>query len=147
MSQHKYNDAYNKGFKDGKKKAFDGWVEQCYDELPPKEQIELLMKQGAKLPTVEPQRIECGTDGNLYKMSISNGKEFSQTVEPQEWISVKDSRKPKVGERVLVTDCDEEVWMMKYNDCDTYFNDFGDVYTEDIVAWKPLPTPYKEEEE
>lgn len=50
MSQHKYNDAYNKGFEDGKKKAFDDWVYQCYDELSPKEQIELLLSEGAELP-------------------------------------------------------------------------------------------------
>lgn len=49
MSQHKYNDAYNKGFEDGKKKAFDDWVYQCYDELSPKEQIELLLSEGAEL--------------------------------------------------------------------------------------------------
>lgn len=53
MSQHKYNDAYNKGFEDGKKKAFDDWVYQCYDELTPKEQIELLLKWGADLPQVQ----------------------------------------------------------------------------------------------
>lgn len=50
MSQHKYNDAYNKGFEAGKKKAFDDWVYQCYDELSPKEQIELLLSKGAELP-------------------------------------------------------------------------------------------------
>lgn len=50
MSEHKYKEAYEKGYEDGKKHAFDGWVEQCYDELPKKEQIELLMKRGADLP-------------------------------------------------------------------------------------------------
>lgn len=71
------------------------------------------------------------------------------TVEPHtaEWISVKDSRKPKIRERVWVTDCDGEVWIMYYNDCDCYFNEFGDVFADDIIAWQPItvPSPYKGE--
>ena len=42
MSESKYREAYNKGFKDGESHAFDGYVQQCYDELPYEEQIELL---------------------------------------------------------------------------------------------------------
>ena len=72
---------------------------------------------------------------------------LKNSVEQTEWISVKDSRKPKIRERVWVTDCDGEVWIMYYNDCDCYFNEFGDVFTEDIVAWQPItePSPYKGE--
>lgn len=43
MSESKYREAYNKGFKDGENHAFDGYVQQCYDELPYEEQIELLV--------------------------------------------------------------------------------------------------------
>ena len=43
MSESKYREAYNKGFKDGENHAFDGYVQQCYDELPYGEQIELLV--------------------------------------------------------------------------------------------------------
>lgn len=73
---------------------------------------------------------------------------LKKSVESQEWISVKDSRKPKIKERVWVTDCDGEVWIMYYNDCDCYFNAFGDVFTDDdIIAWQPItePSPYKGE--
>ena len=75
MGEHKYKEAYDKGYEEGKKHAFDGWVEQCYDELPRKEQIELLMKQGAKLPTAEPQTAEWIWDENriMYVCSKCKG--------------------------------------------------------------------------
>ena len=51
MSASKYNAAYNRGYADGKQKAFDGFCYENFDELPMKEQIELIVKEyGAKLP-------------------------------------------------------------------------------------------------
>ena len=52
MSEHKYKEAYNKGFDDGKKSAFTGYCQQCYDELPLKDQVELMIKWGANKPNV-----------------------------------------------------------------------------------------------
>ena len=43
MSQHKYNEAYDKGYEAGKQAAFNDWIFMNYDELSRKEQIELLM--------------------------------------------------------------------------------------------------------
>ena len=52
MSEHKYNDAYSKGFKAGKKQAFTGYCMQCYDELSPYEQAKLMVEWGADIPNV-----------------------------------------------------------------------------------------------
>ena len=90
-------------------------------------------------------------DGSVGKMGdlreVLDDIENLPSVEQAEWISVKDSRKPKIRERVWVTDCDGEVWIMYYNDCDCYFNEFGDVFADDIIAWQPIaePSPYKGE--
>lgn len=51
MSQSKYQEAYNRGYDDGKRNAFVGFVYDNFDELSKKEQIELLIKEyGVKLP-------------------------------------------------------------------------------------------------
>lgn len=83
-----------------------------------------------------------------YRTAIEYLNKYKPIVEQTGWISVKDSRKPKIRERVWVTDCDGQVWIMYYNDCDCYFNEFGDVFADDIIAWQPIiePSPYKEEE-
>jgi hypothetical protein len=67
--------------------------------------------------------------------------ERGATVEPQEWISVKD-RLPELGQNVLVT----------YTDGDVETNERmalkGIVvwkYGSNVVAWMPLPSPYKGE--
>ena len=52
MSEHKYNDAYSKGFEAGKKQAFTGYCMQCYDELSPYEQAKLMVEWGADIPNV-----------------------------------------------------------------------------------------------
>ena len=52
MSEHKYKEVYNKGFEDGKRCAFTGYCQQCYDELPLKDQVELMIKYGANKPNV-----------------------------------------------------------------------------------------------
>ena len=54
MSRHKYNEAYDKGYEDGKKAAFNDWIFMNYDELSRKEQIELLMNEyGADFSGIE----------------------------------------------------------------------------------------------
>ena len=51
MSQSKYQEAYNRGYDDGKRNAFAGFVYDNFDELSKKEQIELLIKEyGVRLP-------------------------------------------------------------------------------------------------
>ena len=52
MSEHKYNEAYDKGFADGKKLAFSDYCYQCYDELSTSEQVELMVKWGADIPNI-----------------------------------------------------------------------------------------------
>ena len=45
MSEHKYQEAYDKGFKDGKKSAYDELVYECFEEMSPKERIEYLASE------------------------------------------------------------------------------------------------------
>lgn len=88
-----------------------------------------------------------------------------------EWVSVNDEQKPKHRERVLVTDDDEVVFDCSYaedlyevgenddgtNDFAQYKGRSGFYYyekaigsflkVENIIAWKPLPKPYKRREQ
>jgi len=67
----------------------------------------------------------------------------SVKVEPQEWISVKD-RLPDEHEEVLACDIDGDIHMGWMHDR-THLSAIDDYY-KNIVAWKPLPNPYKGEE-
>lgn len=52
MSEHKYKDAYNKGYEKGKQEAFSGYCMSCYDELSLYEQAKLMVEWGADIPNV-----------------------------------------------------------------------------------------------
>lgn len=68
--------------------------------------------------------------------------EFKCDVCPhkQKWISVSE-RKPEPYRNVLVTD-GEEVWSDMYDPKAPY--DYYFAGDEDVIAWMPLPEPYKE---
>ena len=128
MSEHKYKEAYDKGYEDGKKHAFDGWVKQCYDELTPKEQIELLMKWGAKLPTVEPQEwISVKKHGNP---KLKDGKNYDTFLTTSKWVGDSGNENIEV---------DINVW----NREGTW--DYHSWGGDEVIAWMPLPSPYKGE--
>ncbi len=87
-----------------------------------------------------------------------------------DWVSIDDERKPKHREGVLVTDDDEVVFDCLYaedlyevGENDTGENDFADykgrsgfyyyekaigrfLEIDNVIAWKPLPKPYKRKE-
>lgn len=79
--------------------------------------------------------------------------ERSATVEPQEWISVKD-RLPSKNDCYLVTfnfvsngNPDNGIGVVEFYDGNFYSNGFG--VNKDVVAWyiKPVPSPYKGDKE
>ena len=83
--------------------------------------------------------------GYLYQ--IREYIKQTPTVEPQEWIPVKD-RLPEDYVRVLV--CDRtSVYMANRHDDWWYFSpaEIGTLVAQShIVAWMPLPSPYKGDE-
>lgn len=68
MSEHKYNDAYSKGFEAGKKQAFTGYCMQCYDELSPYEQAKLMVEWGADiLEVLDKIRVELHATAEMHE--------------------------------------------------------------------------------
>lgn len=75
-------------------------------------------------------------------------KENAKALEPK-WIDVSE-RLPGIGEDVLVCDIDGDIYV-NYLHSDTCLNKWGyDAFGDkikNIMAWMPLPEPYKEESE
>ena len=58
-------------------------IDEWYDD---KADIEDLIVRITYMPSATPtERVEYGTDGNAYKLSISNGKEFEPTERTGHW--------------------------------------------------------------
>lgn len=69
---------------------------------------------------------------------------------PAEWVVYLDNLMPDDGEEILITVKNRKgrVWVEKdtnYTDTDGSYLDSGYDWVEDIVAWMPLPEPYKAE--
>jgi len=91
-------------------------------------------------------------EGNEYLDSL---KVMVQALESQRWIFVSSGQLPKPNEIVLVTikrwghhdnDLFEDLPEYTYSTSFTCYNPhFG--FNNDVVAWMPLPEPYKPESE
>lgn len=70
---------------------------------------------------------------------------------PKEWHSILECKMPEEGEEILVTiKGHKENYVEKdtaYNDWDGWYLDGGYDWGEDVIAWMPLPEPYKAESE
>ena len=75
---------------------------------------------------------------------------------PKEWVIYFDSEMPADGEEILITVkytypiTSEVVYSVMKDECfydDGFGLDSGYDWVEDIVAWMPLPEPYKAESE
>lgn len=62
------------------------------------------------------------------------------------WISVKDNM-PVVGEEVLACDLDGDVYITYLHTDGKWGFDYNGNKIKNIIAWQPLPEPYKESEE
>ena len=58
-------------------------------------------------------RIEYGTDGNSYKLTISNGKEFKQEPKTGHWIV---DERPESNREIICTNCEQPIF--KYHNLD-----------------------------
>ena len=75
MGEHKYKDAYNKGYEKGKQDAFTGYCMSCYDELSRYEQVKLMVEWGADIPNVlDKIRAEIVTEGDRV---VGEGEYFT----------------------------------------------------------------------
>lgn len=53
MGQHKYEEAYRAGYKDGQKAAHTEALRECLDEMPTQDRAEILHKWGADMNVQE----------------------------------------------------------------------------------------------
>ena len=61
------------------------------------------------------------------------------------WIDIAE-QKPDVGISVLVCDIEDDIYLTHLTRADRFFDDSGNCI-KNIVAWMPLPKPYKAEKE
>lgn len=108
--------------------------------------IDKYEKEMLELPTYSfhERRIEYGTDGNLYEMSISNGKELSfPDREKGEWIPVTE-KLPEEDSEVVYCSTEGVIGTCHYY---KGFNNYPQTDSkkymfDNIVAWLPIPKPY-----
>lgn len=65
---------------------------------------------------------------------------------PKEWVAVFDSEMPYDEQKILVT---TKQWGVAQDECyadGEYALDSGWDWIDDVIAWMPLPEPYKEKE-
>lgn len=79
-----------------------------------------------------------------YKQAIRDGK--TNYSRPQEWIPVNE-RLPEIGQVVIVTDDRGKVFEYKLDqsNMDKYTSGKWRFLDHKIIAWQPLPEPYKKE--
>ena len=68
---------------------------------------------------------------------------IAPTITPTpQWIPVAE-RLPEDMDSVIVTDADGSVFIGQYNDGDNIWRDDMEIEIDYIVAWMPLPEPYR----
>lgn len=75
-------------------------------------------------------------------------KKLSPVTPTPVWIRITD-RMPESGKDVLLCDIDGDIYLGHYNSQQRYWwesNGCGD-HVKNVIAWMPLPEPYKEVEE
>lgn len=64
-------------------------------------------------------------------------------IDKEKYPITLDCRMPEDGEEILV--CNKKsVWQDTCFNDDGYYLDSGNAWIDDVIAWKPLPEPYKE---
>ena len=126
--------------------AYKDLLKECFKELPPVEPHEEVV---SRVQLVRELNAQIAVDTISRETAIDMLEHLpSVNVEPQEWIPVKD-RLPEDMKTVLVS---VEAKAEGYNDfvfIDFYDADEGEwneFKYHTVVAWKPLPSPYKGDE-
>ena len=68
--------------------------------------------------------------------------EYVESNEPH-WIPVTE-RLPAMGKSVLMCDIDGDIYLGHRTQCGYYYPDFYDDKVKNVIAWMPLPEPFKE---
>lgn len=87
-------------------------------------------------------------DENPYKRAVILGKAIQELKQEPRWISVKE-RLPEEHHAVLVYCTERKNAYCAYLEENQWwiFGAYREKITEEIVAWMPLPEPYREVEE
>ena len=80
---------------------------------------------------------------------------ISHPYEPPRWIPVTERLPQKYGKYLVSVDFDsyvgtEPLWYGRINGKDVFYDsdsEYGDIQWDGVIAWMPLPTPYKGGEE
>lgn len=103
-------------------------------------------KRPAWCPLVEADDGECQWIPVEYHEITE--EERQENNYPADWYFYIDSPMPEYGQEILITTIGGNVEKDTcYNDGDGYYTDNGYDWCEDIIAWMPLPEPYKKDGE
>lgn len=80
----------------------------------------------------------------LYLEKCEEVNRLRAELEEKEWIPV-DERLPEDKQQVLITNWDHSVFLARYDENEERF--YNNFTLPLILAWQPLPEPYKESEE
>ena len=87
-----------------------------------------------------------------YDLGFKDGKEKAKPQEQEpRWIPISE-RLPKEYEPVILSTDEEEVFIARYlgkmdDGTDCFDDEDGMMWEGDVIAWMPLPKPYKGESE
>ena len=70
---------------------------------------------------------------------------LDQTPTAFQWIPVTE-RSPDISKSVLICDIEGDIYLGHRTRYGDYYPDFFDDRIKSVIAWMPLPEPYKEEQ-
>ena len=65
-------------------------------------------------------------------------------AEQRRWIPVAE-KLPDISKSVLICDIEDDIYLGHRTRYGDYYPDFWDGEIKNVVAWQPLPAPYKED--
>lgn len=134
--------------------------EGFYDDRIPSEKARIIKmaantieELSAKLQVSQMERSSRYYNGGWIPVKWHNISENERKEEgyPEEWVTYLDCLLPNDGDEILITvrGSNGNVYVEKDECCvdNGYYLDSGHDWTDDVIAWMPLPEPYKERED